>query len=110
MKESEMLAFDQINEFLYKFVMDMGEDHCFDTFAVSLSYSYEYKKDHTLSVEVFEIDPCYQTISWFNDWWEGQRYITLIGYMNVTETFESGDYHVYIKEFNDLNGLGREDK
>lgn len=101
MKENDMLSYDQINEFLYNLVMSMGEDHCFDTFAVALSCSYEYHKDKHLSVEVFEIDPCDQTITWFNDWWEGQRYITLLGYMNVTEAFDYGYYHVLIKEFKD---------
>ena len=100
-----MLAFDQINEFLYNLVMGMGKDSCFDTFAVSLSYSYEYHKKETLSVEVFEIDPCNQTITWFNDWWEGQRYVNLIGFINVTQSFYDGDYHVLVKEFKDETDL-----
>ena len=103
MSDNDMLSFDQINKFLYDLVMNMGESYCFDTFAVSLSYSYEEHKDSHLSVEVFEIDPCYQTITWFNDWWEGQRYITLIGYQDVTQSFDEGDYHVLVKEFKDEN-------
>lgn len=100
-----MLAFDQINEFLYNLVIGMGEDSCFDTFAVALSYSYELNKDKHSSVEVFEIDPCNQTITWFNDWWDGQRYVTLIGFMNVTESFDKGDYHVLVKGFKDETDL-----
>lgn len=105
MDSNDMLAFDQINEFLYNHVMNMGEDYCFGTFAVYLSYSYELNKDKHSSIEVFEIDPCNQTITWFNDWWEGQRYVTMIGILNVTEAFDEGDYHVFVKEFKDETDL-----
>ena len=55
--------------------------------------------DH--SVEVFEIDFCNQSICWFNDWWEGQPYITMIGITDVKEAFNQGNYNVLIKEYKD---------
>ena len=94
-----MIAYDKLNSLLYDFIMK-DDKTCFDTYAVALSYSHDGKLfEH--SIEVFEIDACEQSVCWFNDWWEGQPFITLIGWMNVNEAFNTGDYHVYVKEFRD---------
>ena len=94
-----MLAFDQLNNFLYELITK-DENKMFDVYAVAVSYSHDNKQYH-LSDEVFEIDPCNQTICWFNDWWEGEPYINLIGILNITVAFNEGDYHVNVKEFID---------
>ena len=94
-----MTGYDKLSSDLYYFIMkDLTS--CFHTFAVVLAYSHD-GIDFEHSVEVFEIDPCEQSVCWFNDWWEGQPYIRIIGWLDVDETFNNGDYHVLIKEFND---------
>ena len=51
-----------------------------ETYIAVLEYSHDLitKK---LSREVFET--CYNNICWYNDWWEGEPYIKLIGLIPI---------------------------
>ena len=94
-----MLAYDKLNSDLYYFIMkDLTS--CFHTFAIVLSYSHD-GINFERSIEVFEIDSLERSVCWFNDWWEGQPYIRIIGWLDIDKTFDNGDYHVLVKEFND---------
>lgn len=101
MKEKNNLAYDQLNDFLYNHVLEQkGPDALFSTYAVYLVYSHDIKENEK-SIEVFEVDICNESICWFNDWWEGQPFITLIGIINIEEIFNEGNYHVLVRSFND---------
>lgn len=95
------LAYEQFNDFLYEYTnKQVDENNASCLWAVYIKYSYN-GKDWNNSCSVFNVDFCDQTICWFNDWWEGEPYISLIGIFDIEETFNNGDYHVLIKEFKD---------
>jgi hypothetical protein len=50
-------------------------------------------------IEIFEISPCDGGVIWFNDWYEGQSFIKLIGIMNIETLFELGFYKDLYCEF-----------
>ena len=94
------IAYDKLGTFLYKLILDHGQEFYFDTYAVSLSYSHD-GKDWSKSREVFEIDVAEGSVCWFNDWWEGQSYIRLNGFMNIDVLFHLGFRRYIEKEFTD---------
>ena len=96
-----MTAYDKLNSFIYDLMM-CNEQTCFDTYAFYLIYSHDYN-DFTHRVEVCEIDPCNQTITWFNDWYEVQPFIKMIGYVDIESVFDEGYYHTFVREFKDAN-------
>ncbi len=93
-------AFDKLGSFLYKLILDHGQEFYFDTYAVGLSYSHD-GKDWRRSLEVFEVDIADGTVCWFNDWWEGQPYIRLIGLMDIDILYHMGLQKDIKKEFTD---------
>lgn len=94
-----MTAYDKLNTLIYDLMM-LDEETCFDAYAIYLIYSHD-NKDFTHRVEVCEIDPCNQTITWFNDWYEGQPFIKMLGYVDIETVFAEGDYNVLVQEFKD---------
>lgn len=97
-----MTQYDRLGEFLYDRIIKGSQDGYFSTYAVILSYSYDNKEWHD-SIEVFEISPCDECVIWFNDWYEGQPFIKLIGIMNINNLFDLGFYKIINCEFMEDN-------
>ena len=93
-----MTQYDRLGGFLYDRIIKGSQDGYFSTYAVKLSYSYDKKEWHD-SIEIFEISPCDGGIIWFNDWYEGQPFIKLIGVMNIDTVFNLGFYKDLYCEF-----------
>lgn len=93
-----MLAYDKLGSFLYEHLIKKDNSDWY-SYAVYISYSHD-GKEWADSVEVFELNTCDSTICWFNDWWEGEAFIKLIGIINIDYCFIEGDYHVLVREFN----------
>lgn len=95
-----MLAYDLLNKRLFELVNVINPNCDRNTYAINLKYSHDgFIWFNT--IEVFELDYCNQCICWFNDWWEGEPFIRMIGYVDLNEIFNDGDYHVLLRSFND---------
>lgn len=53
------------------------------TYIVYIKYKYEWEDDYTLSYEVMSYD--LEHVTWFNDWWEGQDNIIVVGIINIDD-------------------------
>lgn len=93
-----MTQYDRLGDFLYDQIIKGPQNNYFSTYAVLLSYSYDNKEWHD-SIEIFEISPCDGGVIWFNDWYEGQPFIKLLGIMNINSLFDLGLYKDYYCEF-----------
>ena len=95
------LAYEQLCDYLYEYTynqIDMNDASFL--WAVFIKSSHD-GKEWDESHEVFEIDLCDQTLCWFNDWYEGQPYIRLIGIIDIEEIFSQGEYVELKMEYED---------
>lgn len=100
-----MTSYDRLCEFLYDRIIKGPEADYFSSYAVKLSYSHDNKKWDD-SIELFEISPCDGGVIWFNDWYEGQPFIKLIGIMNINNLFDLGFYKFITCEFMEVKNDG----
>ena len=67
-----------------KYVEEYLNEHCWDDSIVELETSYDGKDWDRIKEIVCPTNNC-RELKWLNDWWEGQRYINIIGMANVDE-------------------------
>lgn len=71
-------------EAVEKYVTKYWNAHCWDDSVVTMRISYDGKNWDKISEIVCPANNC-REIGWPNDWWEGQKYIEIIGIVNVDE-------------------------
>lgn len=67
-----------------KYVEEYLNEHCWDDSIVELEISYDGKDWDRIKEIVCPTNNC-RELEWLNDWWEGQRYINIIGMANIDE-------------------------
>ncbi len=67
-----------------KYVEEYLNEHCWDDSIVELEISYDGKDWDSIKEIVCPTNNC-RELEWLNDWWEGQRYINIIGMANIDE-------------------------
>lgn len=71
-------------EAVTKYVEKYWDNHIWDDSVVRLDISYNGKDWDEITEIVYPTNNC-REVEWLNDWWEGQKYINLIGIATVDE-------------------------
>ena len=50
-------------------------------YIVRLRYRYSWENSYTISNEIYYFDGCAGCWCWFNDWYEGQDIVEVVGYV-----------------------------
>lgn len=63
------------------------------TYAVKLAYRYLPREKYHISVEICEFCVGYESVGWvwFNDWYEGQKDVVVLNYIDINKLMEGGD-------------------
>lgn len=65
--------------------------HSQDTVIVSIGISYDGEKWEYMNEVAYPLDYLSNDIEFLNDWWEGQRYIKLLGIESVSNLKINGE-------------------
>lgn len=61
------------------------EDKPRDTVIVTLKYKYDFEENYTIENQILEYDAKDDTYVWLNDWYEGQTYVEVLGYIFLSD-------------------------
>lgn len=50
-------------------------------YIVRIRYKYSWENSYTISNEIYYFDGCAGCWCWFNDWYEGQDIVEVVGYV-----------------------------
>ena len=78
--KDEEIGYDAVG----KYVEEYLNRNCWDDLIVELEISYDGKDWDRIKEIVCPTNNC-RELKWLNDWWEGQRYINIIGMANIDE-------------------------
>ena len=62
-------------------MFDELENKMRDTYIVTLKFKYDFEKNYTIENQILEYDSVDDSYAWLNDWFEGQTYVEVLGYM-----------------------------
>ena len=62
-------------------------------YIVRIRYRYSWENSYTVSNEIYYFDGCTGCWCWFNDWYEGQDIVEVIGYVADEDIIVEGVGH-----------------